>query len=400
MALLGNEVLYVNPIIDFQLSPILEQTTTQDIANLSNNKTGVFTGIVNSGLEVTAIYVGDGLSTPMGYNWTGAAASATHGEVGMQIAMTSNIGLGDVNAYKVAFTSSVIAGASSGPIYGSNVIMQGHAGAGGTFISAYEADIENIGGNAGTPGSTTASIGYTAVSVGSFSNTVAFWAVGDTIWQHGFHAQNSVDTAFSSEASGSVGLELSTATLSSYSIGLPNNKAILQRDSSNILRNIANIDGNSVLQIGYSGGTVNVNGTLKVGNTVLSTAAILIEVSGVNFNSANTDTVIPITLPTGYTRYLIAAVRISGASASLTTSTFGIFDAAAGGGSPVISSGTACTISSASDNTANNAMGPAVTSPTTLTRTAAGYPNIYFRVQTPQGSAATASVTLSILAVP
>lgn len=35
MALIGNEVLYVNPIIDFQLSPILEQTTTGDIANLA-----------------------------------------------------------------------------------------------------------------------------------------------------------------------------------------------------------------------------------------------------------------------------------------------------------------------------------------------------------------------------
>jgi hypothetical protein len=50
---------------------------------------------------------------------------------------------------------------------------------------------------------------------------------------------------------------------------------------------------------------------------------------GGNFNAANTDMVMPISLPTGYTQYMVAAVRIAGASGSLTAATAGVF--AAGG---------------------------------------------------------------------
>lgn len=115
--------------------------------------------------------------------------------------------------------------------------------------------------------------------------------------------------------------------------------------------------------------------------------------TGINFNSANTDTTIPITLPTGFTRYRVAGVRINGASASLTTATFGLFTAAAAGGTAIVTSATACTVSTASESTNNNMQSPSVNNTGTMSFTNA---NLFFRVQTPQGSAATGNVAIQI----
>lgn len=120
--------------------------------------------------------------------------------------------------------------------------------------------------------------------------------------------------------------------------------------------------------------------------------------TGINFNSANTDTVIPINLPTGFTRFSVNRVMIAHASGTLTTSTFGVFTAAAGGGTAIVASGTANTISTASEGTNNNTMLNSASNTTSYLL--ASVPNIYFRVQTAQGSAATADLIVAITPLP
>jgi hypothetical protein len=111
---------------------------------------------------------------------------------------------------------------------------------------------------------------------------------------------------------------------------------------------------------------------------------------GINFNSANSDNAIAIPLPTGFTRYRVQQVVISGASHSLTTATCGLFTAASGGGVAVVASASAITVSATADATANNLQSLAAASSTTSFR--AG--TLYFRVQTAEGAAATGDVTI------
>jgi hypothetical protein len=112
----------------------------------------------------------------------------------------------------------------------------------------------------------------------------------------------------------------------------------------------------------------------------------------VNFNSANSDTQIPIVLPAGFTRYRISSVVISHASQTLTTATFGLFTAAGGAGTALIAGGTAITVSTASENTNNNMQTNAAINTNTESFNAS---SVFFRVGTAQGAAATADVTIS-----
>lgn len=129
---------------------------------------------------------------------------------------------------------------------------------------------------------------------------------------------------------------------------------------------------------------------------------ILLTLTGVNFNAANTDNAIPVALPSGLnlTRFLINGIRISGASGSLTTSTVGVFTAVAAGGTAVVSSGTAVTVSTGADNSANNTQALSLAALNTNTALQANFPILYFRVQNPQGTAATANVTIEIRGFP
>lgn len=115
--------------------------------------------------------------------------------------------------------------------------------------------------------------------------------------------------------------------------------------------------------------------------------------AAVNFNSANSDTQLAIKLPTGYTRYRINQIIISGASATITTATWGLFTAAAGGGTAISAAGQPITVSSASESTVNNMM---VVAPASITQNLQSFNNttLFFRVGTAQGSAATATVTI------
>jgi hypothetical protein len=129
----------------------------------------------------------------------------------------------------------------------------------------------------------------------------------------------------------------------------------------------------------------------EIGGGLSSPGFFALPVTTVDFNAANTDTPIPVVPPAGYTRYIVNSVRIAGASASITTATFGMFSAAAGGGTAIVASGTALTITSASEGTNNNAQLLGVVNVQTNSWNLA---TLYFRVQTAQGSPATAKVAI------
>lgn len=108
----------------------------------------------------------------------------------------------------------------------------------------------------------------------------------------------------------------------------------------------------------------------------------------IDFNTVG-DTIIPISLPDVYARYFLDSIRINGASGIISTATFGLFSAASGGGTALISSGTAITITTNAENTANNAQinnGP--------TDRTFNFSTLFFRITNPQGTAKTANVQI------
>lgn len=127
------------------------------------------------------------------------------------------------------------------------------------------------------------------------------------------------------------------------------------------------------------------------GVTFLNTYGLFVSTMlGVNFNNANTDNAINVNLPAGYTRYRIDRIVISGASGTLTTATVGVFTEAAALGTAIVASGSAVTVSTASSDTNNNMQSLTIVDQNTLAWIDTP---VFFRVQTPQGSPALATVT-------
>jgi hypothetical protein len=120
----------------------------------------------------------------------------------------------------------------------------------------------------------------------------------------------------------------------------------------------------------------------------------------VDFNTGTADTAIPISLPPGYTRYIVEAVRISGASHDISTATAGVFTATAGGGVAIVTAASSITVTATADATNNNTQAMTVNDADTRSYLLAGQPTLYFRVGTAEGSAATANVTISVSPLP
>lgn len=114
-------------------------------------------------------------------------------------------------------------------------------------------------------------------------------------------------------------------------------------------------------------------------------------VTGINFNSTNTDNPIPINLPAGYTKYRIHQIIISGATASLSAATCGVFTQEAAAGLQVVATGTAITVTQTGGDTNNNMQALVIVDQNTLALTDT---TLFFRVQNPQGSPALGNVTV------
>ena len=111
----------------------------------------------------------------------------------------------------------------------------------------------------------------------------------------------------------------------------------------------------------------------------------------INFNLTNTDNPLLINLPPGYTRYRIQQILLSGATASLSTATCGVFTAQAAGGVAIVTSGTSITVTQTGIDTVNNMQSFNVNNVVAM---ALSDTVLYFRVQNPQGSPALGNVTV------
>lgn len=175
--------------------------------------------------------------------------------------------------------------------------------------------------------------------------------------------------------------------------------------SANSPVRLADVSSNSIPVLFTSpANTLKGNNTGSTANTAdLTVAQVLgmqqslmcaVFAKGVNFNSANTDTVITLPpLPTGAVGYSNFTVRIANASAINTTSTFGLFSGAGGTGLAFLT-GTAGAINNISVNTAGNCSATASGIGGTVNYT---LPTLFFRVQTAQGSPCTADVTIQLV---
>ena len=112
---------------------------------------------------------------------------------------------------------------------------------------------------------------------------------------------------------------------------------------------------------------------------------------GVNFNLTNADNQILINLPAGFTRWRCEKILISGASGTLTTATCSVYTQPAAGGFPIVSSGTSITVTTGAIDTNNNLQSLTIQDQNTQ---AFSDTAIYFRVQNPQGNAATGNITV------
>lgn len=133
---------------------------------------------------------------------------------------------------------------------------------------------------------------------------------------------------------------------------------------------------------------------LAINNTVI--------ITGVNFNSANTDNAITLpTVPPGFTRFRFTGCILSGFSGAANSATFGLFTSTGGGGTALVASGTACTITSGTDGTGVNVQVATLVAAAALVgQTNSTMPTVYFRTQTAHGSAVTGNVMIIVQFLP
>lgn len=117
--------------------------------------------------------------------------------------------------------------------------------------------------------------------------------------------------------------------------------------------------------------------------------------TGVNLNSANTDTTITITSPTANYRINQILLTNTGTTASLTTATAGLFSAAAGGGTVVAANQALSGITSNTVDVAINQFGLVVAN-----NAYSNFSQLFFRVGTAQGASATGNVYVVIQPLP
>lgn len=146
--------------------------------------------------------------------------------------------------------------------------------------------------------------------------------------------------------------------------------------------------------VAQGGGTLDRMGTAQQMADFVSPSTIAVILRGVNFNFGSAhDNPISIVLPTGITRYMVSAVLISNASASISTATAGLFTAGSGGGVAIVTNSSAITVTASAVNTNNNSMSFTVNNAATEAYNAS---QLFFRTVTSQGSTATADVIIHI----
>lgn len=156
--------------------------------------------------------------------------------------------------------------------------------------------------------------------------------------------------------------------------------------------------------------TASASNTFKLNGTTVATAPDfqaqvglffkVFKLPGVNFNSANTDTQLSISLPSGFTRWQIHQGFISNPQQTFSTATFGMWTGAGATGTNIVTGATATAIASTADGAAGNTQLFTGVVGTNQSFTVAGFPNLFFRVQTAQGATAVADVNIVLRCLP
>lgn len=126
-------------------------------------------------------------------------------------------------------------------------------------------------------------------------------------------------------------------------------------------------------------------------------------ISFVEFGTGNTDYPIQLPLPPrGFTRYSLRSIFVSGADASLSPATCGVWTGPEMSGVLLVTSGTALTITTAADSTSGNMQ---VLSPVNVNTVCHLYAalvggRIFFRVQTASAVPAKASLETGLVWLP
>lgn len=413
---------------------------------------GVNAGLVQLGFSFSGTLpltepfygAGSGFDALMWNSVRPTMTSETMPEVAQRIYIASGAGgsVDPANAFKMCQYLTINGSAGTGDIFGQNIGVGLTTGAGNVNATGCEIDLSNTNQNYGD--ATTANAfsyaagkqfyGIQMVSGSSTFNLTAAYYVTDSgggaHWNRGIAFDTGIrlysiedgsnaQISYRDTGSHTTGIDLSAATYSgTYAIKLPNNKGISAKDSGGTERNLIALSAANTIDIGTNAGHTgflymsilapSTDNTLTLGGTANRFAAVhalnvyaqnvgqMQARASVNFNAGAADTAIAITLPTGMTRYRVVACSISGASATLTTATAGLFTSTGGGGVAVVTAASAITVSTASENTNNNMMGMTVNNSTTQSYTAA---TLYFRVATPQGSAATGTVSVTYIPV-
>ena len=407
---------------------------------------GVNSGIVQLGFSFSGTLpltepfygAGSGFDALMWNSVRPTMTSETMPEVAQRIYIASGAGgsVDPANAFKMGQYVSVNASAGSGDVFGTNVGVGVLSGAGNINGTGTEINVVNSNMHYGdsdfTYGTGKQFYGMTfaagtsthrvsaAVYITDLTASGKTWNRGiafddQAIKLYSIEDKSTSETSYRDRGSHITGIDLSSATYSNtYAIKLPNNKGISAKDSGGTERNLIALSAANTVDIGTNagstiflftpqaapptdnatklGGTANrfseVHGVSVFGSNIGQMEAR----ASVNFNVGAADTQIAIALPAGFTRYRMIACHISGASGTLTTATAGLFTAAGGGGVAIVTAASAITVATAAENTNNNMMIMTINNSQTQSYTATP---LYFRVATPQGAAATGTVTIT-----
>ena len=340
---------------------------------------GANTGLMNVGISfsgampLTEPFYGAGtaLDAKMWLSIRPTVSSETMPEVAQRIYVASGAGgsVDPANAFKMGQYVTVNASAGSGDVFGTNVGVGVLSGAGNINGTGTEINVVNSNMHYGdsdfTYGTGKQFYGMTfaagtsthrvsaAVYITDLTASGKTWNRGiafddQAIKLYSIEDKSTSETSYRDRGSHITGIDLASATYShTYAIKLPNNKGISAKDSGGTERNLISLSASNTLDIGTNAGHTGflylnilapaVDNTLTLGGTAHRFAAVhAVNVyaqnvgqmqarASVNFNAGATDTAITITLPTGMTRYRVVACSISGASATLTTATAGLF---------------------------------------------------------------------------
>lgn len=123
-----------------------------------------------------------------------------------------------------------------------------------------------------------------------------------------------------------------------------------------------------------------------------ATSSVKYTLRGINFNSATTDNTLNLNLPTGAKNYTVDFIYITNASHTLVTATVGAFSAAGGTGT-TFAADQAITVTNGTANTALNTQALTLSPAATI---AFNFNQMFIRIGTPEGVAATADVTVGL----